>query len=237
MKFQITSILLVLFTACQPEGYQGATNDRNPILDSSEHIYWVNSQRAECVSVGPRRCLQIQKGETIEPGSWQLFYAEIAGFNYDAGYIYKLIVQEEKLPEDQVPADASSIKYTLTKVLHKEMDAKLRLHDIWALQAINGDNIDPGDFQKHPQLEINLTDNRVLGNDGCNQFSGAIKTVDDRQLSFSQMAGTRMDCENMELTGTINQHLAQVQSYRINNLTLLLLGADGEELLRYKKVD
>jgi heat shock protein HslJ len=116
-------------------------------------------------------------------------------------------------------------------------DKSLRLHDIWALVSIGGEKINLQDFQKHPVLEINLTENRIMGNDGCNNIFGSIKTVNDNQLEFSQMGGTKMACPNMDLSGNINSGLSKTHTYKLQKLELSLMDSVGIELLKYKKVD
>ena len=64
-------------------------------------------------------CLQIKRAEEED---WQYFYSQITGFDFEPGHLYKIEVQEEKLDPDQVPADASSIKYSLVSVLEKNVD-------------------------------------------------------------------------------------------------------------------
>lgn len=113
---QILSIAsLVLMMGCERKSEFSSKN-----LKQNEFIYWVNSSTQECMGVGSMTCLQIQKGSEIKEGDWSLFYNQIEGFEYEPGYIYKLIVLEEKLPDEKVPADASAIKYTLIQVLEKK---------------------------------------------------------------------------------------------------------------------
>lgn len=76
--------------------------------------YTVASQTGDCVGVAPQQCLLIKKGDATE---WEYFYSNIEGFNYESGYEYVLEVQESKL--ENVPADASSIKYVLVKEISK----------------------------------------------------------------------------------------------------------------------
>lgn len=76
--------------------------------------YTVASQNADCTGVGPQKCLLVKKG--TDP-NWEFFYSSIDGFNYEPGYEYVLEVKEEKL--ENVPADASSIKYALVKEVSK----------------------------------------------------------------------------------------------------------------------
>jgi len=89
---------------------------------STETIFFVNSIRVDCTGVGPMKCLQIQESEILKPNDWQNFYDTIEGFKYEPGYIYKILVIKEELDPATVPADASSIKYTLKKVIEKNID-------------------------------------------------------------------------------------------------------------------
>ncbi len=97
-----------------------STSNEKVTLEEGEYIYWVNSETKPCVGVSKMTCLQVQKGETPEEGKWLYFYSNIEGFDYEPGYIYKLIVKETEIPARQVPADGSSLKFTLKKILSKQ---------------------------------------------------------------------------------------------------------------------
>lgn len=114
-----TSLLL---TICLTLGLLSCTSTSNDkvSLEEGEYIYWVNSETKPCVGVSEMTCLQVQKSETPEEGKWLHFYSGIEGFDYEPGYIYKLIVKETEIPPHLVPADGSSLKFTLTKILSKE---------------------------------------------------------------------------------------------------------------------
>ena len=101
----------LISVACSSESSQ--TNNMNI------SIYWVNSHKVPCEGVAPMQCLQIKKAENE---SWQYFYSQIAGFDFEPGYLYKIEVREEKLDPKKVPADASSVKYTLVSVIEKNED-------------------------------------------------------------------------------------------------------------------
>lgn len=76
--------------------------------------FTVASTTADCVGVAPQKCLLVKKGDTTE---WEFFYSAIEGFNYEPGYEYVLDVKETKV--ENVPADASAIKYELVKEVSK----------------------------------------------------------------------------------------------------------------------
>ena len=112
-----------------------------------------------------------------------------------------------------------------------------RLHDIWALVSLEGKKFEPGDARKHPTLEIFVADKRVAGNDGCNNIFGDIKTLSASELKFGMLAGTKMMCQNMEVSDTFGRLLAQVSTYGLKELRLHLYDEEGKELLVFKKVD
>ena len=206
-------------------------------LAENEAVYWVNSLKVDCVGIAPMACLQVQEGEALNQNDWQLFYSSIEGFNYEAGYIYKLLLKKENIPLDQIPADASSIKYSLINVLEKAVDAKLRLNDIWALESIQTESNVLADMMQRPQLEIQLRDMKLTGSDGCNRFFASIDYLDDDKITFGPIAGTRMFCEPMAVPDRFNQQLNNVTHYVLEDLTLRLFDSAEKELLSFRKVD
>jgi len=206
-------------------------------LQDNEYIYWINSLKATCVGVAPMQCLQVQKRDELTADGWQLFYDTIKGFKYKQGYIYKILVKEESIPPDQVPADASSKKYTLIKVLKKQVDSKLRLYDIWALETIKDKQLRLADGQQRPRLEINLKKMAVIGNDGCNDFLGRIALVDSKKLTFGPLAVTMKACVAMDIPNKFHQHIKSTQTYTIKGLKLYLFDNQGNELFGFKKID
>ena len=113
----------------------------------------------------------------------------------------------------------------------------LRLHDIWALEKMQGELVSINQGLQRPQLEIHLRDMKIIGNDGCNNFSGSISSLDEEIISFGPVMGTRMFCQEMELPDGFNQQLNKVAAYKLDDLRLLFFDTAGEELLIFKKVD
>jgi hypothetical protein len=60
-------------------------------------------------------CLQVRYTEDGEP---ELFYDEIAGFEFQEGTSYVIDVRVEPVPSP--PADGSSLAYTLVEVVSEE---------------------------------------------------------------------------------------------------------------------
>ena len=77
--------------------------------------YTIASKSTIGYGVAPQRCLLVREGDEQ---SWSLFYSRIEGFDYEEGYEYVLNVQ--KTPVNNPPADVSSIRYTLVNILSKE---------------------------------------------------------------------------------------------------------------------
>ena len=71
----------------------------------------VGPELKDCVGLAPRKCMVVD-GE--------LFYESIKGFDYQAGYHYRLrIEQSDAYPGREPPADASRYRYRLLEVLEK----------------------------------------------------------------------------------------------------------------------
>ncbi|KVL40924.1 hypothetical protein WS97_04865 [Burkholderia territorii] len=75
---------------------------------------YVAPQTARCTGVAPMDCLQV-RGSPAE--LWSLWYAGIEGFAYQPGYQYVLEVDEYRVA--QPPADGSSIRWVLKRVVER----------------------------------------------------------------------------------------------------------------------
>lgn len=85
-----------------------------------------------------------------------------------------------------------------------------------------------------PSIQFDAATQRVSGADGCNRLMGSY-TVNQQQLSLSQLAGTQMLCQNtMELADKYNQALSKVAGYQVYSKTLRLLDRHGNPVLQYE---
>ncbi len=234
-------LLAVIMMNCQNNtGSEDSQNDRvtdDISLENNEFIYWINSYKSYCIGVAPQMCLQIQKGKNKKSGAWQMFYSNINDFEWEPGFIYQIIVRENQIPHSQVPADASDIKYTLVRLVDKQRDPTIRLHDIWALESIQGKSFDEFKPEERPTLEIKLSMGQIMGTDGCNHYNGKIEQVDERILRFSTLATTRKACQYMDLSALFHQQIEKVDAYFLDELILTLNDKDGNELMTFRKVD
>ena len=218
-------LIALLITSCS------STN-----TDYKDTIYWVHSAKLDCTAVGKITCLQIQKGNEIDLNKeWNLFYSQIIGFKYQPGFIYKLNIKEEAI--ENPPADGSSIKYTLIEILEKLEDTRYSIHDIHILKSINGKKFNFSDLKKHPSLEINVTKMMIFGNNGCNNFSGAITELKENKIRFGPLAETRMMCKNMEISTEFSKAISNTKYFNKNGEGLHFINEFGLTLLTFKKVD
>ncbi len=234
MVIRAASILTILLPLVLVSLTVSCGSTKNEAMDTV--TYWVNSQRVPCTGVGPMECLEVRKEGS---DTWELFYSQIEGFQYEPGYLFRIRVQLEKLDPSLVPADASSIKYTLISVEEKVRDPKLRINDIWMLREIEGREVPEGALAgglQRPYIEFHLQDSRYMGTDGCNTFRGSIVSVGDRKIQMGPAMSTRMSCGDMTIPNTFMKLLSRVDAYGTSENTLILLEGNTE-LFKFAKTD
>ena len=106
-------MVLILITVLQFTMSCSSDESSSEIIDLR-----INHFQQTAVGVGQRLVMQIQESDKIGTDEWNYFYSHIEGFEYKSGFIYTLSVEKENITNP--PADGSSIKYTLNKILSKE---------------------------------------------------------------------------------------------------------------------
>ncbi|PID94076.1 MAG: hypothetical protein CSA95_04785 [Bacteroidetes bacterium] len=110
-----------------------------------------------------------------------------------------------------------------------------RLHDIWITTHIEGDSLPS--TSPIPMLEINLTEMRVIGHDGCNRFHGKIQEVSENNITLSPIASTLKRCSAMEVPNRFHEAINRVEGYKLEGLRLILTDKEGNEVLTFLKGD
>ncbi|MGG6231117.1 META domain-containing protein [Tenacibaculum sp. SDUM215027] len=112
-----------------------------------------------------------------------------------------------------------------------------RLHDIWALEELNGSKVAKEDFGKElPYIEINAAKNTFMGTSGCNRITGKLFSERER-IRFINIASTEMLCtKGNKKEQEFTKALESTISYTIGNNRLTFLNPD-KTLLVFKKVD
>lgn len=85
-----------------------------------------------------------------------------------------------------------------------------------------------------PTLEFNTQEETLVGNGGCNNYSGTYK-VDAHKLKFGAIASTKMACPTLEGESAYFKNLGRITSFSVNNDQLTLI-SDDMAILRFKKV-
>lgn len=87
---------------------------------------------------------------------------------------------------------------------------------------------------KRPTLEFDTKEETLIGNGGCNSYSGTYQ-LDGHKLKFGAIASTKMACPSMEGEGLYFKNLEGISSFSVNDDQLTLI-TDDIAVLRFKKV-
>lgn len=111
-----------------------------------------------------------------------------------------------------------------------------RLHDIWALEILNGKKVEISSFQTEiPSIEIDAAANSFMGFAGCNHITGQLLFEKD-VLTLTKIISTLMHCGDSNKEREFLSALSKVTKYKIEN-NRLILSNDSKELLIFLKVD
>ncbi len=184
MRRKITLTLTLLFIA--------SFGFNNAFAQSNIFRLTVKDVRKDCIGVGSQKCLQVKYSNSKD---WENFYSTIEGFNYQEGYQYQLKVRRTRLKD--VPADASSYKYSLVKIVKKtkvntpnqSMFDYLGKYD-WKVIQMNGKSMDA----IQPSISFDLKEGRVYGSSSCNRYFGAVEITVDK-IKLNKLASTMMLCD------------------------------------------
>lgn len=195
-------------------------------------IFWVSGTKSECTAgVGKMQCLQVHKGKDLSEAKWEHFYAKIEGFEFEEGFLKKIEVKEKKLDPKNVPADGSSIQYTLVKELDKQADQQVLIGGKWTLARFNDSPINRSIVL--PTMELTLNPRRISGSGGCNRYSGEIAQLSQNNIQFGQMVSTKKACANKNIESDYLQALSKVQTYQMKGKMLAFYEESGKEVLAY----
>ncbi|AWW00292.1 DUF4377 domain-containing protein [Arcticibacterium luteifluviistationis] len=220
---------LAIFSSCATSS--STSSSSRAASTSTEAVYWVNGKKSDCVGVGKKNCLEVQKGDLKNSNNWKLFYESIDGFNYEEGYVYKLLIKEENALKP-VPADASLKNYKLVRVIQKEYEPKLFLDNNWTLIELNNA---PVIGENAPTIQFNLDLRKMTANDGCNNLVSEIKSVMDDKINLGNVVGTKKMCEEMELANQYGPLLSKINSYKIEDQKLVIYDSNNIEILAFKR--
>lgn len=153
----------------------------------------VHPEQVDCQRMMKQKCLQVRINGAKE---WTLFYERIAGFTFEPGYRYELLVIQTKRPEP-IPADLSEFTYKLEKIVSKKAVVSDNQPSNWKIMEIAGEAVN----QQNLAIQIDPTKNSIAGYGGCNRFFGeAIWNSKKNKVTIRNLANTKMHCENTSKT-------------------------------------
>ncbi len=197
---------------------------------TTEYIV-VNEKMVDCTTVGKTKCLQIKKPQETQ---WENFSGEIENFRFESGYFYLLEVKKTNVKNP--PADGSSFKYRLKKIINREKSStetagKTLAGTKWILDEIEGEKVNTD----RAFLTFNIKENRFGGNGGCNGMGGTLK-VENSTIKMSQIISTKMFCQNTsEIENSFLAKLQDTNRYEIKGEILYFY--KGETLLLELKAE
>jgi len=85
-------------------------------------------------------------------------------------------------------------------------------------------------------IEMNEDENRISGNNSCNEYGGSFTLSDDASIELGPIMATKIYCmENAKTEQAYMNQLALVKSTELKNGMLHLMNAEGNVLIKAKK--
>jgi heat shock protein HslJ len=112
------------------------------------------------------------------------------------------------------------------------------LEKYWKLDQIMGMDISSLDSKlpNDAYVTFKKEDNKVIGNFGCNSFTGAYELGENNRIHFSQLVGTLKMCMDMTVEAKMKQAFELADSYYLKNDTLILNRARMAPLAQFVAV-
>jgi heat shock protein HslJ len=185
-----------------------------------------------CADGTPGACLRVTDalGDT-----WITHLDEIAGFTYEPGFAYELLVEEaSEVAEIESP---SPPRLRLVSILSKQASAAARQappDDLggsrWVLSALTPSGHPDADWaQSGITAQFDVWGGRLSGFAGCNNYSAGLQVAGD-QIQVSRPVSTRKACPGgiaMELEREYLERVASVTAFEVTKERLELSLADG----------
>ncbi len=204
------------------------------VTTTKTNTFWTSGYKTEASGgAGKMQVINIHKGDDLDKGTWEYFYTPIQGFEFEEGYMQKIEVKETKIDPSKVPADASSIRYDLVKVIEKQKDTRMEIHGDWTLATINNNPINR--MVILPSLNIDLTKMQISGNGGCNILSGKIESITKSSIKLGPIMATLKACIEPNIESEYFLELNNIKSYEVKNSMLTFVNEKGENILSFIK--
>ena len=165
------------------------TPDGQPVIVpyvEPEYAQDANVRRYRAITEAHEIIVQVTKGDCSDTMS-------------DRTYPYKVTVDVRTTAETELTHYSGCGLYAVDP----------RLHNIWAVESIDGVVYTHSDFEKGiPTLELNINTGTVLGHDGCNNLRSTF-SAEGNEITFGPFSGTLMACPSAELSSQVGKVLSQ----------------------------
>lgn len=108
-----------------------------------------------------------------------------------------------------------------------------KLNSVWILEKMANKNVNDFFKSEVPNLEINISENKVMGFSGCNYYFAGFITLQSDSFILKTIASTKKYCIDVPEQAYFKL-LQEVNTYQLNDTSLILL-KDKQELLRFKQ--
>ncbi|MDA3614437.1 META domain-containing protein [Polluticaenibacter yanchengensis] len=201
-------------------------------VSAKKKTMYINHQYVNCTGVAPQQCLQVKYNEK---DNWQYLYQPIEGFTFEPGNDYEIVVNEKKLCKKRIPADGSSKKIKLVKVVNKTpvMSVALpqtSLTNDWFIQSILVNGVLTDVSKKGFTLKIDDNTQRFSAR-FCNTIGGKVENGLGHTLKFSQGMSTKMYCDDIPFETAFSNIINQADNFEIDGNGGLIIKNGNESLM------
>ncbi|GGG35200.1 copper resistance protein NlpE N-terminal domain-containing protein [Bizionia arctica] len=246
--FELTAIMLVLFTSCNSNEKKNAETASEDIIVEEVVIDSHTSENAldwEGTYIGTLPCADCEGIErTITINKDQTF---VAKDNYlgkkdgvfdSRGYIKWTDNGQKIMLSDDNETSYFAGENTLTQLDQSGNKITGELADLYILKKQNVSQDDDIVFTDTKWILVKLKgkdiseseafisfateENRVFGHAGCNTFSGTYKIKNNTQLELSKIATTMMACPDMTIEDQFMDVLNTADNFSLNGNTMTL---------------
>ncbi|WP_435414075.1 META domain-containing protein [Polaribacter aestuariivivens] len=104
----------------------------------------------------------------------------------------------------------------------------------WTVSEIA--NITKEELTNHQKTPfIKFEEEKVSGNNGCNNYFSSINTIEEKSIEFSVFGETKMMCPDMKVSDTFGSLLSKISTYSVGKSTLTFFNAEGQKILIFTK--
>jgi heat shock protein HslJ len=114
------------------------------------------------------------------------------------------------------------------------MEKISKLHDLWALDSLNGQKILKESAEKIPYIELNVHTLKFLGITGCNDMSGDF-TADESTITFNNFGMTKIFCPGTVESDFVNA-IKKANKWIVQNAKLYLY-VDDKCVMVFRRFD